>query len=92
MKHNTYFEGKVQSLSLSTTEGDATVGVIVPGTYEFGTASEERMAIVSGTLHAEVPGQTPRAYTAGEHFIVPANSKFTVRADADVAYLCHYKK
>ncbi|MEK6797324.1 MAG: pyrimidine/purine nucleoside phosphorylase [Spirochaetota bacterium] len=92
MKHNTYFDGNVQSLSLSTGDGDATVGVIAPGTFEFSTTSDERMAIVSGVLHAEVPGLSPRLYKAGEHFIVPANSKFKVTAERDVAYLCHYRK
>ncbi|MBI4976059.1 MAG: pyrimidine/purine nucleoside phosphorylase [Spirochaetes bacterium] len=91
MKHNTYFDGNVQSLSLTAKTGNATVGVIVPGTYEFSTATEERMEIVEGVLTATVPGQKTRAYKAGQHFIVPANTKFTVTANGDVAYLCRYK-
>ena len=36
MKHNSYFEGKVQSLAVGTAGGPATVGVIV-------TSSRPRM-------------------------------------------------
>ena len=33
MKHNSYFDGKVQSLAVNTSEGPATAGVIEPGKY-----------------------------------------------------------
>ncbi len=32
VKHNSYFDGKVQSLALSEPEGSATVGVLEKGT------------------------------------------------------------
>jgi len=51
MDHNVYFEGKVQSLSLSTEQGRATVGVITPGKYAFKTSTQERMVVISGNLH-----------------------------------------
>ena len=40
MKHNSYFEGKVRSLAIGTTDGPATVGVIEPGIYSFGTVGD----------------------------------------------------
>ena len=55
MKHNIYFEGKVQSLGLTTSEGTATVGVISPGKFTFSTSSEEQMVIISGTLEVKLP-------------------------------------
>ncbi|HPN64749.1 MAG TPA: pyrimidine/purine nucleoside phosphorylase, partial [Candidatus Goldiibacteriota bacterium] len=48
MKHSEYFEGKVQSLSITGKFGNATVGVIEPGQYTFGTASQETMTVVEG--------------------------------------------
>ena len=92
MKHNSYFEGKVQSLGLTTPEGPATVGVIEPGQYNFKTDSEERMHIIAGKLKARLAGSAWRAYSAGESFVVPAEAAFDCEAAADVAYLCYYKK
>jgi purine/pyrimidine-nucleoside phosphorylase len=92
MKHNSYFDGKVQSLAVSTPEGPATVGVIEPGKFTFKTDAEERMHIVAGILKAKLPGGAWQAYTPGQSFVVPAKSAFDVEAAADVAYLCHYKK
>ena len=61
MKHNSYFDGKVQSLGLNTTEGYATVGVIEPGQYNFKTDAEERVQIVAGRLKAKLPGKDWRS-------------------------------
>ena len=92
MKHNSYFEGKVQSLAVATPEGPATVGVIEAGRYSFGTDCEERMQVVAGTLRAKLPGGEWQTYAPGGHFIVPAHVKFEVEAAGDAAYLCHYKR
>jgi len=92
MKHNSYFDGKVQSLALNTSEGCATVGVIKPGQYTFKTDAEERMQIVAGTLKAKLPGAAWQTYAPGRFFVVPAKAAFDVEAAADVAYLCYYKK
>ena len=91
MKHNIYFEGKVQSLSLAAAEGAATVGVISPGKFTFSTSSEERMVITSGTLKVKLPGKVWVAMKKNNEFIVPAKSSFDVEADADVSYICYYK-
>lgn len=91
MIHNNYFDGKVQSLSLETTEGKATVGVITPGTYAFSTGTEERMVIISGILGVKLPGEEPQQIPAGKEFIVAANQTFEVEAEKDVSYICYYK-
>jgi purine/pyrimidine-nucleoside phosphorylase len=91
MKHNVYFEGKVQSLSLDTEEGKATVGVISPGKYGFATATEERMVITSGVLKAKLPNADWAIFKAGQEFIVKENLSFEVEADKDVSYICYYK-
>jgi purine/pyrimidine-nucleoside phosphorylase len=92
MKHNSYFDGKVQSLAVDTSEGPATAGVIEPGKYTFKTDSEERMRVVAGTLKAKLPGAEWQTFASGQSFVVPAHAAFDVEAAADVAYLCHYKK
>lgn len=45
MKHNIYFDGKVQSLSLNTLEGYATIGVITPGKYTFSYDELNKMLV-----------------------------------------------
>jgi hypothetical protein len=92
MKHNSYFDGKVQSLAVNTSEGPATTGVIEPGKYTFKTDSEERMHVVAGTLKAKLPGAAWQTFARGQSFVVPAHASFDVEAAADVAYLCYYKK
>ena len=92
MKHNTYFEGKVQSLAVATPEGPATVGVIESGKYSFGTDCEEHMHVVAGTLKAKLPGGDWKSHGKGQHFVVPPHVKFEVEAAGDVVYLCYYKR
>jgi uncharacterized protein YaiE (UPF0345 family) len=88
--HNTYFEGKVQSLGLNTEKGKATVGVMKPGTYTFSASSPERMVIVSGILKVTQAEGSFISYRAGEEFDVAAGSSFEVTCDADAAYICYY--
>jgi hypothetical protein len=92
MKHNTYFEGKVQSLGVNTPEGYATVGVMEPGKYTFKTDSEERMTIIAGAMKVKLPGGSWRQVFQNDIFIVPPNVSFDIDAPADVAYICYYKK
>ncbi|MDR3585440.1 MAG: pyrimidine/purine nucleoside phosphorylase [Desulfosporosinus sp.] len=90
MKHNVYFEGNVQSLSLHTENGEATIGVITPGKYAFSTVTEERMVITSGTLNVKLPGDEWKLFQTNQEFIVKANLSFEVEASQDVAYICYY--
>lgn len=91
MKHNVYFDGKVQSLALNETGGSATVGVVEAGTYTFSTSSEEHMTVVAGTLGVRLPGAEWKTYRAGETFVVPPRLSFEIKANADAAYLCRYR-
>lgn len=91
ISHNTYFEGKVQSLGIATDKGPATVGVMKQGTYTFNTASPETMVVVAGILHAKLSGGEWISYKKDDAFDVPANSSFEVKCDADVAYICYYQ-
>ncbi len=92
MKHSVYFDGNVQSLSLETKEGPATIGVMKPGKYTFSTSSQEHMKVIEGTLKAKLPGETGfKPYAKGQAFIVAPKTSFDVEAVGDVAYICFYK-
>lgn len=91
-KVNEYFDGKVKSIAFSQTQGQATVGVMAPGEYEFGTAQAEIMHVVSGALTVKLPGSNDwQIFAAGSQFNVPANSKFQLKVEIDTAYLCEYR-
>ena len=91
-KCNTYFEGDVVSIAFQGTDGEATVGVMAPGEYEFGTSKQETMKIVSGKMQVRLPGESGfKSYGNGEVFMVEANQKFNLVVEVDSAYLCLYK-
>jgi purine/pyrimidine-nucleoside phosphorylase len=91
-KVNEYFGGKVKSLAFETDGGPATVGVMAPGDYEFGTSTLELMTVVSGALVVKLPGSEAwTSYKAGETFEVPAGRKFQLKVAVDSAYLCLYR-
>ncbi|MCC5845704.1 MAG: pyrimidine/purine nucleoside phosphorylase [Verrucomicrobia bacterium] len=90
-KHNQYFDGSVSSLGFETPEGPATVGVMAPGAYTFGTSTREVMTVITGTLTIQQPGETEwTAYGPGESFEVPGGITFGVRVETNTAYLCRY--
>lgn len=91
IRHNLYFEGKVQSLGLRTPQGPATAGVITPGRYTFLANFEERVVITAGMLRVRLPQQPWKEFATGEEYVVPAQTSFEVEAKADVAYVCYYK-
>ena len=89
---NEYFGGKVKSIAFQGTELPATVGVISPGEYEFGTSKKEVMTVVSGELRVQLPGsESWTQYQAGDTFKIGANSCFKVKTEIDTAYLCTYE-
>ena len=91
LKLNSYFEGKVQSIGFERNGRRATVGVVSPGEFHFGTDAPERMTVVSGELWVKSPGaETFRGYPAGTVFEVPGSAGFEVKAEAPAAYLCEY--
>jgi uncharacterized protein YaiE (UPF0345 family) len=89
LKHNSYFEGKVQSIGFERNGRRATVGVIAPGEYHFGTEAPERMTVTSGELSVKRDGAWV-PYPAGTAFEIPGRSGFDVRALEPAAYLCEF--
>ena len=91
LRHNSYFDGKVQSVGFERNGRRQTAGVIDTGEFHFGTDSPERMTVVSGELWVKLPGDTSwRGYAAGTSFEVPAKSGFDVKAEAPSSYLCEF--
>jgi uncharacterized protein YaiE (UPF0345 family) len=89
LKHNSYFDGQVQSVGFERLGRRMTAGVIAPGEYHFGTDSPERMTVVSGELEAKI-GDHWLTYPAGTSFEVPGKSGFDVRTGQPAAYLCEF--
>ncbi len=89
---NNYFEGKVASIAFQGEKLPATVGVMAPGDYEFGTSQKEYMAVISGALTVKLPGSDEWVtYGPGEKFEIEANQKFSVKVEVDTAYWCLYE-
>ncbi|WP_372723451.1 pyrimidine/purine nucleoside phosphorylase [Immundisolibacter sp.] len=92
LKHNSYFDGNVQSIGFSLEGNGQTVGVIAAGRYHFATGAPERMTIVSGRAEVELDGHNDTlTVAAGSAFEVPGNSGFTITVASDAAaYLCEF--
>lgn len=91
-KTNEYFDGKVKSTAFETKEGPATIGVMAPGKYTFGTSTEEIMEVVSGCLFIKFPGGDKYIdYKKGESFKIEKDKEFGVKVEEESAYLCLYK-
>lgn len=92
-KVNEYFEGKVKSLAFRDNEGNATLGIMAPGEYEFGTSQWEYMTVITGKMKVMLPeADNWKVYTAGETFIVEPDRKFQLQITENSTYLCRYKE
>lgn len=93
-KANVYYDGKVTSRTVYMQDGGRkTLGIILPGEYEFGTADKEHMEVLAGTLHVRLAGSDDwKSYEAGQAFEIPSNSKFSVKTDEISDYCCSYLK
>jgi len=91
-KANIYFNGQVTSRTVLFADGTKkTLGIMLPGEYEFGTAAAEVMEILAGKADVLLPGQSEwQNYQEGDVFQVPANSKFQLKVQTVVDYCCSY--
>ena len=89
---NSYFDGAVTSRTVNFADGSKkTLGFMLPGEYEFGTAAAELMEITSGELDVKLPESNAWIIVkGGESFNVPANSKFKVNVKRITDYCCSY--
>ena len=90
-KANIYFDGKVTSRTVIFPDGTRkTLGIMLPGDYEFGTDSHEVMEILSGDLEVLLPGEDWKTISGGDYFEVPANVKFKLKIATVTDYCCSY--
>jgi uncharacterized protein YaiE (UPF0345 family) len=87
-----YFDGKVTSRTVLFSDGSKkTLGIMMPGEYEFGTELAENMEMMSGDVEVLLPGETEwKAIANGSSFDVPANSKFGIKVNNIADYCCSY--
>ena len=93
-KANVYFDGKVTSRTVLFGDGTKkTLGIMLPGDYEFGTADKEIMEILGGELDVQLPScGCWKQFKAGDSFEVPANAKFSLKVKTVTDYCCSYLK
>ena len=93
-KANVYFCGNVTSRTVLFSDGSKkTLGVMLPGEYEFNTGDKEIIEIISGSLDALLP-QTKdwQSFRGGDSFEVPARSKFSLKIKGLTDYCCSFIK
>lgn len=91
-KANVYFGGKVTSRTVVFEGGEKkTLGIMMPGEYEFGTEKKEIMEILAGDLDVKLPGSTEWVnIKGGQTFEVASNSKFQLVVKEVTDYCCSY--
>lgn len=91
-KANIYFDGKVTSRSVIFSDGSKkTLGVMLPGEYEFNTDAKEIMEIISGDLEVLLPGNNAwKTIKGGQAFDVPAHSRFSLKIKSLTDYCCSF--
>lgn len=89
---NIYFDGKVTSRSIQLQDGSTkTLGVMLPGDYEFNTDAKELMEILSGELEVLLPESDEWIeVVGGESFEVAANSLFKLKINTITDYCCSF--
>jgi uncharacterized protein YaiE (UPF0345 family) len=91
-KANVYFDGKVTSRTVIFPNGEKkTLGIMLPGEYEFGTCAPELMEILSGKLKVLLPNETDwKEIKGGEDFSVIGNSSFKLIVEEITDYCCSF--
>ena len=89
---NIYFEGKVTSRVIKfNDESTKTLGIMMPGEFEFSTEKHELMEILAGELRVLLPGDEHwQTIKGGDSFEVPAQSIFKLKVKSVVDYCCSY--
>ena len=91
-KASVYFNGKVTSRTVVFKDGSRkTLGIMLPGEYEFTTTDKEIMDILSGDLAVLLPGETSwKPVQGGEFFEISANAAFAVKVKSICDYCCSF--
>lgn len=93
-KANIFFDGGVTSRTLLFDDGSKkTLGIMLPGEYEFGTADPELMEITAGELDVFLPGESRwKTVKGGESFRVAGQATFRLKVKTLTDYCCSFLK
>ncbi len=91
---NIYFDGKVTSRTVLFPDGSRkTLGVMLPGDFEFSTSDKEIMEILSGELDVLLPGESAwKTIKGGQSFEVAPKAKFKLKVKKLTDYCCTFVK
>ena len=89
---NVYFDGNVTSRTIRFPDDSIkTLGIMLPGEYEFNTDVPELMEITSGSIEVLLPNESNWiTVVGGESFNVDRNSKFRIKIKTITDYCCSY--
>ena len=89
---NIYFDGKVISRTITFADASIkTLGVMLPGEYEFNTEKKELMEIYTGELAVLLNDNGEwKKIEGGMSFSIPAKSKFNIKIYKITNYCCSY--
>ncbi len=89
---NLYCDGKVQSRTLRYPDGKLqTLGVYLPGDFEFHSDGEEKVLITAGCVEVLFPSDSDwHQVKKNETYYVPANTTFKVRCTEIAEYICDF--
>ena len=89
---NFYFDGRVTSRNVLFADGSKkTLGIMLPGEYEFNTSLQELMEITSGEIEVLISGeQNWKELKAGMSFEIPKDSSFKLKVLSIFDYCCSY--
>lgn len=89
---NVYYDGQVTSREVTTSDGERrTLGIVLPGSYQFETETEETIEVLAGAGRLDLPDETVE-FDAGDIVTVPAATAFEFVADDVVDYCCAYEE
>jgi hypothetical protein len=91
-KANIYYDGNVTSRTILFADGTKkTLGIMLPGDYEFDTSLHEVVEVLSGEVDILLPGSdTWQTIKAGGTYEAPANSTFKLKVKTLADYCCAY--
>ena len=70
---------------------EKSLGIMMPGEYNFGTGKAELMEIISGEVEVKIAGENSwTLYEGDSEFDVPANSNFDIKVKTITDYCCSY--
>lgn len=89
---NIYFSGNVTSRTVIFPNGSRkTLGIMLPGEYEFSTGAAEIIEMFSGEMDVLLPGETEwKTVKGGDSFDVAANAKVFLKVKSLSDYCCSF--